>query len=303
MTEHLPRIRLYQHHEAGQYLAIRECVGITFYLQSPHQDIAHAVFHALEVYRSAVGPQTLGWYVNNEGEWQELDGKSWDSIREQMLHPSGANIQLTGAAEDLTGYEFIYQGEPFDPSSRPDRANMVSFFLPTEYLEAHGPEHVRTLALDLAARLPFNSGHAGLSFLYPEALLGMTRHLHDACFRYPGLDVFDTYIALSIGTRVKGISWLTFLGQPVLDQLGGAASLRTRLYSPDVTVQEMESERVVVTLGLWPEAGDTQQGRTLPAYRELAHILSPWLCQFPYRWDGFSHEDMRRWERRFLHGL
>jgi hypothetical protein len=104
----------------------------------------------------------------------------------------------------------------------------------------------------------------------------------------------------SIGTRVNGVHWLNFLGQPVLGELGGAASLRARLHSPDTTVQELEGEQALVTLGKWPEAGDLEQGRTLPAYQELAHVLEPWLYMDRVRFDGFSEEDMRRWERRFL---
>ncbi|MFY0576656.1 type VI immunity family protein [Cystobacter fuscus] len=38
--------------------------------------------------------------------------------------------------------------------------------------------------------------------------------------------------------------------------------------------------RAVVALGPWPEAGDLRQGQTLPAYRELARVLEPWLEPF-----------------------
>jgi Protein of unknown function (DUF3396) len=62
----------------------------------------------------------------------------------------------------------------------------------------------------------------------------------------------------------------------------------------------MEGERAVVTLGEWPEAGDTEQGRDLPLHRELARVLEPWLYQRQIAWNGFTLEDMRRWERRFL---
>jgi len=54
-----------------------------------------------------------------------------------------------------------------------------------------------------------------------------------------------------------------------------------------------------VTLGEWPEAGDTEQGNTLPAYRELAHVLAPWLYERRRPWSRFTVEDMRRWEHRF----
>jgi hypothetical protein len=102
-----------------------------------------------------------------------------------------------------------------------------------------------------------------------------------------------------LGTRLWGVQWLTFLGQPVLGELGGAAGLRARLHEPGTTVQEMEGERAVVTLGKWPEAGDTEQGQVLPAYRELARVLEPWLYQ-EERVLHFRPEQERRWVRRFL---
>ncbi|KFA90277.1 type VI immunity family protein [Archangium violaceum] len=59
----------------------------------------------------------------------------------------------------------------------------------------------------------------------------------------------------------------------------------------------MESERAVITLGRWPGAGDTEQGDTLPAYRELARVLGQWLYQ---NTAPRTSEETCRWERRFL---
>jgi hypothetical protein len=131
--------------------------------------------------------------------------------------------------------------------------------------------------------------------------MGITRPIRDLSFRYPGLDIPGASSSTSsIGTRLDGVHWLNFLGPPVLGELGGAAGLRARLHSPGTTVQELDGERVVVTLGKWPEAGDMEQGQTLPAWRELARVLEPWLYMNRCIPDGFSEEDMRRWQRRFL---
>jgi hypothetical protein len=299
MNDRYPRIRRYSVHPEGSYLSIRECVSITFYMRRPHPELTQAVIHALDVYRHAVGLRTLGLYADEEGDWRDLDDKSWEVIRQDLLHPEGCHIHLAGASDELHAYTFTYLGRGSEYIDQ-GWSSLVTFFLPTEYLEERGPGRVRELALELAARLPFTSGHAGLSFIHPEAVLGMTESIRDDAFRYPGLDVSYSSASLDIGTRVKGAYWLTFLGQPVLGELGGVVGLRARLHSPGTTVQEMEGERAVVMLGTWPEAGDVQEGRTLPAYRELARVLEPWLYEFPRRWGGFTWEDMRRWERRFL---
>ena len=295
MSEHYPSIRIYNCIDERRSLLIRESVSITFYMKRSHQEVVQAVLRSLEVYRLAVGPQKLGWYADPySGDWDELDDKGWAYIRQQMLEEPATSMWLS-ELPTTTGYDVIYRGNLLDICET-DAVSAISFLLPTEYLEEHGPARARKLALELAAELPFNSGHAGLCFNFPEGLLGTAGALHDMRFRYPGLDVPEVRsTSYSIGLRVDGVHWMNFLGQPVLGALGGAAGLRTRLHSPDTTVLELGNEQAVVTLGQWPEAGDLEQGHTLPAYRELAHVLEPWLYL-----DRHSDEDLRRWERRFL---
>ena len=104
-----------------------------------------------------------------------------------------------------------------------------------------------------------------------------------------------------IGTQLRGPAWLTFLGQPLLGELGGVEGLRAHLHAPETTVQDLSQERAVVTLGPWPEAGNTEQGQFLPAYQELARVTEPWLYHRPPALDSsFPPQDWRRWERRFL---
>jgi hypothetical protein len=285
-------------------IEVREGLSICFYLRRSHQEIAQAVMRSLEAYVRVVGAQTLGWYVDPEGDWQELDASGWAHTRLKLLESSSPILRLRDTPSGISHHAFDYYGKSLDSPlfvNKPGAVCAVSFRLPPEYLEKHGPAHVRELALGLAAPLPFNSGHASLAFNALMQVPGGAAELRQWCLRYPGMNIQaleDT--AWEIGTRVRGAYWLTFLGQPVLGELGGTAGLRARLSSPDISVQELEGERAVVSLGEWPEAGDTEQGLDLPLYRELAHVLEPWLYHSKYRWACFSPEDMRRWERRFL---
>ncbi|HYO55182.1 DUF3396 domain-containing protein [Archangium sp.] len=296
MSEHYPRIRIDKIVGARRSLLIRESVSITFYMKRSHQEVVRDVIRALDAYSRTAGPQALCWYADPySGDWDELDDKGWAYIRRLMIEEPATSIWLRELPNATTGYGFLYHGHLLEVCAT-DAASTVSFHLPTEYLEEHGPGRVRELALELAAVLPFNSGHAGLCFDFPESVLGTLDAISDLSFRHPGLDIPGVlFTSLSIGTTVNGVHWLNFLGQPVLQELGGAAGLRARLRSPGTTVQELNGERAVVTLGAWPEAGDTEQGHTLPAYRELARVLEPWL-----HLGRFSQESLRRWERRFL---
>ncbi len=281
-----------------------------FYLPHDHHELAAVVSRALDTYLHAVGagPETLGKWCDTEGEgdWFPLTESGWEVIRswlrpgehrfvedwdaETFLHRNKkgfeTSVNLAGATPATHGYAFNYLARL--PWRTPREAvSAVSFSLPTEFLEEQGPERVKALALELAAGLPFTSGHAGLAFHLPNRSRQVMRTLREDFFRYPGLDVPTPGITDSLGTRVDGVHWLNFLGPPVLGEMGSTSGLRARLHSPETTLRELEGERVLVALGQSPEAGDLTRGHDLPAYRELARILEPWLAEAP-------------WWRRFL---
>ncbi len=304
MSDYCPRIRIYS--QRGYFLA-RDGLNIVFYMQRAHREIAPAILRALDIYRAALPVHALGLYTDEEGDWQKLDEKGWAYTRRELLANHHLIFHLADEASAEQRYGFQYHGKTFkDPILPQDvnAASTVSFWLPTRFLEEHGPERVHKLALELAASLPFTSGHAGLSFNGDAELVMVLRELRGLCFRYPGMDILPVHTtSQSIGSRLRGPSWMTFLGPPVLEELGGAEALRGRLHSAGTTVQELGPERAVITLGPWPDSGDMEEGRTLPAYRELARVIAPWLYHQPYQDDeAFTAEDWLSWERRFLDG-
>lgn len=299
MSERCPRIRIRA--ENGR-MAIREALSLRFYMRRPHPEVAQMVVAALERYYREVGP-TLAQYEYENRYWRTVDDTGWRYIREGMLKLPGPELELADESAEENRYGFSYLGQDAKKqSSWPGYVCSMCFWLPTEYLEEHGPARVRQLALELAGTLPICSGNVGLSFR--EDVVG-TRFVTELAFRHPGLDRVEIdYDSTRLGTRVHAPSWMTFLGQPALGEVGGVDGLRSRLRSPGTTVQELGGERAVITLGPWPEAGDTQQGLGLPAYRELVRVLEPCLYreqrERPYAEHFNFAADIRRWERRFL---
>jgi hypothetical protein len=285
---------------------MREGLSFSFYMRRSHYEVAPLVLGALDMYLRAVGPQSLGWYADEEGDLQPLDERGWELTRRTLREGRLPMIELRDASNSEDRYRFEYWGKDLHSPFGPAKTNALcaaTFWLPTEFLEEHGPGRVRELAMELAALLPLCSGHGGLSFNGAYDVPGAGRMLSRYWLRYPGIDVYHSpcHYSWEVGTRVRGPHWLTFLGQPALGELGGAAALRAQLHSPGTTVQEMEGDKVLITLGAWPEAGDTEKGELLPAYRELARVLEPYLFHEPEgRMLGRSEEETRRWERRFL---
>ncbi|MFP2912323.1 DUF3396 domain-containing protein [Pyxidicoccus sp. 3LFB2] len=302
MKTHYPRIRV---QTDDGYVVIRDGLTFRFYMHRPHKGFGPAVLRMLNVFMRALGTEKLTLSLNMEGDWYRFDEDAWERIQKEVLESEYPRVWLASESNGVSEFYFEYSGVSLEEdwlAEYPGRSCVATFQLTTEYMEQHGPGRVRELALALASCLPFTSGYASLSFNALVDLVGVQRKLRSLCFRYPGMAIIEDISWGNIGTRVPGAYWLTFLGPPVLGELGGVEGLRARLSSPGTTVQPLDGGRAVVTLGEWPQAGDLEAGADLPAYRELARVLEPWLYHDEstvYSQD-FPPEDKRRWERRFL---
>jgi hypothetical protein len=306
MRERIPVIRL--RNKTGVLVA-RDGVILSFFMRRSHEEIAPAVWRALQAYLRAIPPQSLGWYGSDDGDTLPLDDKGWEHIRKTILERPGGVEWLVDLHEDcseLGGYHFEYDGRKLDAPlfSRDEGATSgVAFSFPTEYLLEHGPAHLRALALKIARELPFSFGYASLAFVSPDGLwYAAHQELLGLLARYMGLDLYhlgDT--SLIIGTGARGAYWLTFLGQPLLGQLGGIESLRQSLPFPEVSFQPLEGERLLLTLGEWPDAIDTSLEPSLPQYQVLARLLEPYFPQETMGWTAVAEQNMHHWLRRLCY--
>jgi hypothetical protein len=297
------RIRRYT--EEGD-LALREGLHLCFFMRRSHGEVFTSVARALDVYLDTVGRDKLGWYTAPEGEIQPMDDQGWEYVRYRLLETPQAEacpLELLEHSNQVSGYRFEYGGRKLDSPAAarwPGLVSGVSFWLPTEYLEEQGPGRVKALTVALAHELPLTSGYANLAFNSME-ILGADWIISELCFQYPGLDVHDlSSTLLAVGTKVRGPYWLNFYGQPLLGQLGGPQALRACLPSPEVEVQELEQEKVLVALGEWPVVGNEEEPNTLRPYRELTRVLEPYLYEECIHWRSLTPEELRQWQRRFL---
>ncbi|NOK11123.1 type VI immunity family protein [Corallococcus exercitus] len=308
MTREYPVIRLWSK-GSPPIPAARDGIGLSFFIHRDHKDIASSVWRALQTYLHAIPPGSLGWYGTDDGDILELDEKGWEIARQQMVerawgYSGNANLsESPGGGEISSGYIFEYEGQPLDTPFGDAPVSAVSFTFPTNYLLGNGAAHLRALSLELARELPFNFGYASFAIISSHGMSGAARWPIVEAFlaRYPGLDLHHgTGFSSRLGTRTLGPYWLTFLGQPLLGQMGGIDALRDALPFPEVSVLPMDGDRVLVTLDDWPNPIDTQKHAIPPQYRALARRMEPFLFQYegeellPYQ------RDTNRWLRRFL---
>jgi hypothetical protein len=303
MREKIPVIRL---RTDSDRLVARDGVVICFFMRRSHTEAASAVWRALQTYLRAIPPQSLNWYGSDDGDTLPLDDKGWEHIRKKVFERPGAMewiVELEETDYEVGGYHFEYDGRKLDADLfRHDEGatSGVAFTFPTEYLLEHGPAHLRHLALELARELPFSFGYASLAFVAPHGLWYAARkELIGLLTRYLGLDLYHlAETSRVIGTRARGAYWLTFLGQPLLGELGGREGLREKLPDPEVSFQPLEGERLLITLSEWPEVIDAQKRFFLAQYRDLAQLLEPFLYEERTGWFLLDKENMRRWLRR-----
>ncbi|ATB26959.1 type VI immunity family protein [Melittangium boletus] len=280
---------------------------LCFFIRRKHTEINQAVWNSLQTYLRAIPSGVPGWYIDPESELRPLDEQGWAHIHWRILErPWGqaCHVSLWQFEQEVGGYNFEYAGYQLDPLRFHDEkaASAIAFSLPTEYLLEHGPEKVRALAIELSRDLPFSSGYVSLAFVSPDVRWYAQREkLLPLIERYWGLDLYDINgTSRCIGTGARGAYWLTFLGQPLLGQLGGIEALRRELPFPEVSFQPLEGERLLLTLEEWPNPMDTREGLDVPQYRALARLLAPYLPEETIGLTSiFDRKNMGRWLRRF----
>ncbi|WP_375754891.1 DUF3396 domain-containing protein [Corallococcus exercitus] len=303
MRDTFPIIRL---RTRKGWLAGRDGILISFFVHRPPKDIAPAVWRALQAYLRAIPAGTLGWYPADDGEMAPLDDTGWQHLRQCLLEPpwNGLRpIELLESPSEAGGYHFEYYGRQLGDPILEDPISSVSFTFPTEYLREHGTSHLRALALQLGDELPFSFGYASFAIVSPQGLFssGDWNITEALLARYPGLDAYNNEeLSSVIGTHALAPAWLTFLGQPLLGQLGGMDALRNGLSFPEVSLLPMEGDRVLVTLDEWPDPIDTQTKPIPPQYRVLARLMEPFFFQYEGEGLPLYKHDTNRWIRRFL---
>ncbi|RKI64515.1 DUF3396 domain-containing protein [Corallococcus sp. AB049A] len=300
MSENFPTLRL--HARRGDVVA-RDGVVVSFFIPYDHSIVAQACWRALQTYLRATPPQSLNWYGADDGDVLELDEDGWEVIRKRMVdRPSRLawHVELSDLPGGTGGYQFEYHSNRIERPLCVGSNTAMSFTFPTEYLLEHGPQRMRDLVLELARELPFHFGYASFGLASREGswTAGDWKVLEKYSVRYLGVDLPAVAgLGSVIGLHSLGAHWLTFLGSPLLERMGGTEALRQALPFPEVSLLPMEQERLLVTLSEWPTAIDIEQEPIPPQYRALACFLKPFMYAPEDADDGIANY-LDRWRRR-----
>jgi Protein of unknown function (DUF3396) len=140
-------------------------------------------------------------------------------------------------------------------------------------------------SLDIAAGEPFSSF---------ERVMGE---------RFPGLEI-ESRLAhvIHLNQGIKGVNWLTVLGDRWIQEMGGLDYLR--LWVTEACTLYPYPGGVVIQAGARPELGDVQANRWPTHYANLARALKKIRVKdhYPFHFGGanrFDHEATMKWINRF----
>jgi hypothetical protein len=165
-------------------------------------------------------------------------------------------------------YEGLHQGQ-------------IKVMLPLEFVTGQPGEFVK-LAKRAADGVRLWSGTGGFALNlipdYPSDL--PNRRVGFVGSRFLGIDVepFGA-LASSADKGIKGIDWLTLIGDTFLERAGGRDAVRRQVSALDgVAVHELQ-HGIMIQAGAEPSFGDVNRGERLTLYHELGRVLRPLMIK------------------------
>ena len=120
-------------------------------------------------------------------------------------------------------------------------------------------------------------GSAGFRFIVASGMSQNSRLALQMLERFPGFDFPDTVgfsmRAKAVHDRIKCVNWLTILADPLVAQLGGAATLAEALGGE--CRLHAYAGGTVIQAGPEPRLGDAARGDVPEAYRTAARVTRP----------------------------
>ena len=294
--------------EATEYFPERDVMklslGVTLYFYKGHTlKVREQMPKIVKAYYDLYGNYITGGYIMKTEESvpkqrafnqkiidKSLDPKIWNDVTEViMLNWS------TELLEDCSGYNFNVYVE--NPLNEEDLSSIHASILYSHIDELEGFKKFIELICSL---IPLHSGYAGFFLELPQQNWAYMYHQTNAAHRFYGCEVDDFIIVseilpypiseaaiaiaeqaladglnpLQFANGIKGINWLTILGQPFVERMGGIDALHNKTTPYGLTVKTI-GENTIIQAGELPDLCDAEDLPMNPYYVAVNHILEP----------------------------
>jgi len=267
--------------EGEKLVIVRPGISLSLFYSEPVGRLGPAVADIVEDYLAFIAPRTLDQYYAPSAVYKPFGAK--------VLQ---ATLQgLRAGEEDDEFYEFHFgpglavgsgcaihfKGSALaDEEDFPRETNLLTLEFPSDFLRHKSPQAFFGFVVRTADRFPFHYGIAGHAFQHPVMVFRDEAHeaIARLAMRYLGFDLSYEDVRDDLRGHVHNVSWITLLGRPLLDKLGGLAPLRAGL-GAGIPVVELRHGAAIVACET-PPVGDVNRGaQDLQPLKEVARQLRP----------------------------
>lgn len=292
-------------------VALRNGIVAAFYFDKPPQVIAPEISLILDAYMAAIPAGVLKYSVTSAsaGQFKPFGPGTIAECHKQLNPKRVAKRELTGILLNSGGaqasqYEFHFVA-PRPDRGEPEAASVLKMIFPVDVVARGREQEFVDRVREISESMDYLCGHCSFSLVPMLSALGSvtSKELRRLALRHPGYDLpSNRGTSFFLGQRVRGASWITWLGPGLTALLGGIFALRKQLREP-IELEEL-TKGVMIRAGLVPELGDVNRKISTPLLRKVAAVLEPITFfgdHYAMLYQTFGDEDLlRRWERRFL---
>ncbi len=289
-------------------VVVRPVFEIAAYALSPKAAGAAGYVGFYEAFRRRFGNALTLYQLNDSAAQKEVRPADLDKVPFWFQDKRSLKAPLLGirlhAGTDASlcppMFHFMFQ-HVFPPHPR------GMFRIVLEPDDADDAPAMLKLAKEALSDFPIHWGTAGYTLLWNEldggdtrlALQWQSRHLA----RHPGLGKGEfTRTGLWADRGLSTVGWLTMIGNSIIEQAGGRATIEARL-ADDVVVHDL-AHGLLLQAGPKAQLGDRDRPDDVAAYASVARALTE---TFPDEdtlrglgVEGMNEDDALAWHRRFL---
>ncbi len=253
--------------------------GLNLYTDRSFYDCTDAVLESLRLFVEQSSLEPLRHYATETMREHKPVTKralgmlpSWLNPGAKQKHYISLDLKSGENYQDAPDFKYEVFCEPAS-----EQANILSMALPAVWAIQKRDEMLG-LVLRLADIFPFRSGIAGYSYEVSRYNKKKSeKHAWTLSMRHPGIDIVRIPVDAKAagGEALRGVGWLTLVGEQLVKQLGGVRKLRSEL-SEEIDLVETRHGSII-RAGASPAIGDIDRDETLPLYREVYRVLAPWI--------------------------
>ena len=281
----------------------------TFYVRRIDKpDVRERLVKAFELFRAQIGEKFVWAADPKTNRPKKVAGTALVDVRSWMnkIGPSDDfSFVFHGGQtkDDADPYQAIAFVNPYDPES----LSFLTISVPLSWVVERSFAGFAELVKEMTTIIEPTHGYAGWGIVTHVTHAGTVPAMnYVAAFaqRFRGLEV-DLPVDHSLNLRkkkaIKGINWLTILGTPWVDQLGGIETLKAK-FGEGIGVRSYD-QGVIIQAGSRPLLGDVNVGEKMEPYHRVALALKPIrvdsLSAFSLDFYGFGPEQTAKWLARF----